>query len=370
MWTRGTLSVLKKIKDKSNIDYIYYHLFWDTLLSIPYNHNNFQKNYIIYILKSDMSRFFDYYKSISHEIITDVFFDSVNISQSQYDILFSLVFKNLFWIKLQNISVPTEQYDAFIYFLEKNSRDINRVFLQNLSLQEDFFGKFSLLQGFWNLTFLSLDHNPLWDEWLKSAVWFLNTNNISLEYLSLVSTNIVWLWALKESLEKHRLRIIDLSDNSLCTWELRLLITENAYLEELFLYNISFTDEELYEFLDILSENQRLRHVKITLYAYQRSIGELLVKSHPQIYFDISYFEKIHFIESTTFYIKDAQSIDETLWAFLETPYFKIYSWNIEDFYLRYDDVLRNAINLFFLIYMIMISLVFLLGNTLVTIYT
>ena len=55
-------SILLKLKNKSNIDYEYYHLFNNQKLDLKYDTNNFTINYIIYIINSDFSCFYESYK--------------------------------------------------------------------------------------------------------------------------------------------------------------------------------------------------------------------------------------------------------------------------------------------------------------------
>jgi hypothetical protein len=98
------------MRNKSNIDYEYYHLFGNKKLPLNYETHNFTINYIIYMIDSDFMRFFHDYKKFSHESITDVFFERINLNHDEKEIFFQLEFKNLFWLKLNNIKLNEKDY--------------------------------------------------------------------------------------------------------------------------------------------------------------------------------------------------------------------------------------------------------------------
>jgi hypothetical protein len=99
------------MKNKSNIDYKYYHLFNNKKLDLNYNTNNFTINYIIYIINSDFSHFYTFYKKIIKESITDVFLERLNLSKKDKFNLFSMKFNNIFWLKINNIKFSEDDYE-------------------------------------------------------------------------------------------------------------------------------------------------------------------------------------------------------------------------------------------------------------------
>jgi len=99
------------LKNKSNIDYEYFHLFNDKVLDLKYDTNNFTINYIIYIINSDFSHFYEFYKKINNHSITDVFLERLYLSNIQKEQFFSLKFKELFWLKLNNINFNKLDYN-------------------------------------------------------------------------------------------------------------------------------------------------------------------------------------------------------------------------------------------------------------------
>ena len=107
-------TIINTLRNKSNIDYYYYHEFSNNKLKLDFNINNFTINYIVYIINSDFSWFIKYYENIKHISITDIFIERVLLNNHQKKILFSMIFKNLFWLKLNNINI--NKY----YFLLKN----------------------------------------------------------------------------------------------------------------------------------------------------------------------------------------------------------------------------------------------------------
>ena len=73
-------------------------------------------------------------------------------------------------------------------FLENHSRDINRIFIENCSLGEDFFIELAKKTKFENLTFLNFDNNDISKIRSIDAIFlFISNNNVHLEYLSLVN---------------------------------------------------------------------------------------------------------------------------------------------------------------------------------------
>jgi hypothetical protein len=102
--------ILNELKSKSNIDYLYYHLFNNKEINLNYDLHNFTINYIIYIINSDFSYFKNKYKIIKDEFITDLFLERLKLNSEDKSALFSMVFKNLFWLKINNIKFLQEDY--------------------------------------------------------------------------------------------------------------------------------------------------------------------------------------------------------------------------------------------------------------------
>jgi len=123
--------ILNELKSKSNIDYIYYHLFDNKEINLNYDLHNFTINYIIYIINSDFSYFKNKYKSIKDEFITDLFLERLKLDFEDKKFLFSMVFKNLFWLKINNIKFLQKDYLWIVNFLVLNKLDINRIFFEN-----------------------------------------------------------------------------------------------------------------------------------------------------------------------------------------------------------------------------------------------
>jgi hypothetical protein len=62
------------------------------------------------MIDSDFMRFFHDYKKISDESITDIFFERINLNHDEKEIFFQLEFKNLFWLKLNNIKLNEKDH--------------------------------------------------------------------------------------------------------------------------------------------------------------------------------------------------------------------------------------------------------------------
>lgn len=73
-----------------------------------------------------------------------------------------MVFHDLFWIRLNRFTIPYEDIVPFITFLNINSSDVNRIFLEQCSLDEQFFIALSRDGArFENLSFINVDNNHI-----------------------------------------------------------------------------------------------------------------------------------------------------------------------------------------------------------------
>jgi|TARA_Y100001960_G_scaffold308535_1_gene366006 hypothetical protein len=55
-------------------------------------------------------RFFNDFKKFQHESITDVFLERIDLSLDEKDLFFQMIFKNLFWLKLNEFKINEEDY--------------------------------------------------------------------------------------------------------------------------------------------------------------------------------------------------------------------------------------------------------------------
>lgn len=315
--------ILQALKNKSNIDYKYYHLFDNKILNLDYNNNGFAINYIIYVINSKFLVFYDFYKQTLNTPITDVFLERLNLSDDEKKKLFSMKFKNLFWLKLNNIFFEKQDYKWLINFISNNSLDINRIFLENLDLEEDFFNLFENLKWFKNLSFLNFDNNKIWDLWLENIINFIEKNNINLEYFSLINTKITNLEVLFKYLNNSEIRILDISSNKIKNnSEIIDFIENNKNIRELYIRNIKFSDEDLENIFSIFKNRQtKIYNLRLSL---QENKKELFIRFKDlweefKVNFDINYF-----IEETiysTIYIKETGDIDLSK---IENDYFYI----------------------------------------------
>jgi hypothetical protein len=54
-----------------------------------------------------------------------------------------MVFKDLFWLRLNTINIEESDYDGFSNFMNSNSLDINRIFIEQSELKDSFIEKLS-----------------------------------------------------------------------------------------------------------------------------------------------------------------------------------------------------------------------------------
>ena len=111
--------LIEILKHKSNIDYHYYHIFWNNVLDINFSQNNFTINYIVYIIDSDFSLFEEFFSKNHEKIFSDIFFERLMLTQENKQKLFQMIFKKLFWMRLNHInffeSVQKIAYQHSIY---------------------------------------------------------------------------------------------------------------------------------------------------------------------------------------------------------------------------------------------------------------
>lgn len=346
-------NILKIMKNKSNIDYKYYHLFNNKNLDLNYNTNNFTINYIIYIINSDFSHFYAFYKKIIKESITDVFLERLNLSKEDKFNLFSMKFNNIFWLKINNIQFLENDYDWFISFLSNNNIDINRIFLENTYLNVEFFHKFWNLKWFDKLSFLNFDNNHIYDEWLESIIKFIKNNNINLEYLSLINTHIWDVNNLLDILFLSKIRILDLSSNNLINNNSLInFIQNNNTINELYLRNIKFSDIEIESILNVFKKNKsKIYNLRLSLNNEQIKYKEdfKLLEKNLNINFDINILWESEINIFSTVYIKEPDKEELDL-KVLSNEYFYIINANNreEEFNkLVNNKYLKDAINLF-----------------------
>jgi len=339
-------NLLDILKNKSNIDYVYCHIFENKVLDIDYSKNNFTQNYILYILESDFSFLSNLYSKISDKPITDIFIDSLKLSFDDFKELFLMRFKKLFWIKIQSVDIPEIFYGELLEFLSYNSLDLNRIFLQSTKLNYTFFKRLRELTWFKNLSFLSFDDNQVWNQGLESILYFLHHNSITLEYISLVSSDITDISPFFESHSLLNTRIIDISNNKIDMSQILHLLECNIYIEEFFIKQINFSNTDLQRLIIFLDSNDLLLdHIWITLHTGQRELWMKLVETgiSKDIFISISYFDNVQIIESSTIYIKwNYENMD------YNNSHMLYYHGNsIADFCNMYHKVLNNSINLF-----------------------
>lgn len=348
------LKILKILKNKSNIDYNYYHLFNNAVLSLNFASNlNFTINYIIYIVDSNFLLFNEKYSLIKNAFITDVFLERLILTKEDKKILFSMNFNKLFWLRLNYINFEKEDYELLISFISKNSLDLNRLFLENIYLSDDFFYLFENLSWFWNLSFINFDNNNIWDKWLSSFIKFIYNNKINLEYLSLINNKITNFDNLFNYLDKSDIRILDLSSSLDLSESLILdFITNNSSIKELYLRNIIFSDYLLNYIYEIFLNNKTsIYNLRISLNKSQEKylnlFKDLWIKKN--INFDINFLGDSNVNIYSTIYIKS--SSDKNLKS-IENKYFYILDENDIDndfkkLILNNNKFLNDWINLF-----------------------
>lgn len=341
-----TLSLcIKRLRDKSNIDYHYYHEFSNRHLFINFNINNFSVNHIIYILNSDLKWLLSHYNHIKHDSITDIFIERIRYEDSQLKFLFMLEFKNLFWLKLNNFTLHNRYYENLINFLNINSKDINRIYLENLGLDNTFFSLLSSSVWFSNLMYVNLDNNFIGDTWFCNLIKFISQNHINLHYLSLIWNKITNLSMLNEY--KHiftHLKIIDFSANPINeVTSILHFIKATKSLKEVYIKNIVLENSFLDQLLIFFSKSNQLSTFRFSLYSKQQHYREKFLSLNTSTYFDISFvssskiYSTIYFkvlteklpqcIDTDYFYTIDQADFDESFMRIIDKNHWFIESW-------------------------------------------
>ncbi len=269
---KETKNLVRQLRNKSNIDYKYYHCFNNKLIPLKYASNNFTINYIIYIINSNFSLFKDFYDEIKQEFITDVFFERLVLSNSDKKTFFQMLFRGLFWLKLNNIRFLEEDNIGLINLIYNNRYDLNRLYLEECNLDYNFLKILSERKWFDILSFLNLDNNNIWDKGVNYLLDFLSLNNINLEYISLINNDISSNWIIKILTYFKRLktlRILDLSSNNLLKKdekELLRFIKDQKYIKELYLRNIVLSNTMLDTIINLFSNK------KTNIYCFRFSL--------------------------------------------------------------------------------------------------
>lgn len=357
-------NILIKLKKKSDISYLYYHLFNNINLSLPIHNQLYKKNYIFYIIKSSFNNIYSFYKENYKESITDLFIERCRIPSREKKILFDMVFKDLFWLRLNNLNINIKDIDLLILFLIKNQLDINRIFIENCSINDIFLYKLSKNKNlFWNLTFINFDNNIIWDKWVKYLIHFLDKNNVKLEYLSLINNHIweKWINFLINFLSLQNnsdLRILDLSWNII--WEINErkilnLIKKSIKLKEIYFKNINFSSNFIEEIIKILKEKKNYFYIiKLSLSKEQKYYKEILedLWRSSNITVDVDFYEKNKNKIYTTIYLKEFDDSEINNFTKIENKYFYLVNRDKQEetykkIFLEKNKYLKNWINLF-----------------------
>lgn len=318
------LSVIKKIIKSINLDYYYYHIFDNKLLNLDYKNNAFNSNIIFYLLVSSYKTFLSYYDKINEISITDLFLERLDYSKEEYCNLFWLKFINLFWLRLNFVHVNKTLYKNLVDFILLNITDLNRVFLEDCSLDEDFIIELNNTNGFNKniISFINLNNNNLKEKWFDLLIDFILNNNIKLEYLSLVSNNINFSENFDKIYKLDKLRILDLTWNFFDKKGETILlnyIKNSKSIKELYLWNIEFSDDFFDDLIIILKEETtRLNTIKVSIKENKKNYKEKL--ENKKVYIDFVDFSKDEIY--STIYIKYFNEEEIKDFKKLESNYF------------------------------------------------
>lgn len=73
-----------------------------------------------------------------------------------------MIFRDLFWIRLNRFAILHEDIASLVIFFNEHSSDVNRIFLEQCSLDEQFFVVLSKNGArFENLSFINVDNNRI-----------------------------------------------------------------------------------------------------------------------------------------------------------------------------------------------------------------
>ena len=351
--------IFQTLQNNSLIDYDYYHLYNNHNLDLDYTTNGYKKNYIVYILGSDFTianKFLD--TIISNESITDVFLERWLLTSSEKHLLFSSQFKELFWLRLNNLKIDQWDYEDLVGFIYKNSLDINRLFLEESWIKDTFLEKLSETRWFWNLTFMNLDNNSISDTGIEYFLSFLTKNNIDLEYLSLAGndTSSFWTDQILEYFQiSQHLRILDLSMNQVNETSLLDFLQHNTFTKELFLRGITFTNNILDSILQLFeSWKTGIYILRFTLTKDQKHYQEVFDDLWKKLWitFDIDLWQEQENKYYSTIYIKWSHGeVYENIKNLNNSSFYNIDTSNIdsefEKMLIKWDWYFKNGINLF-----------------------
>lgn len=284
--------LLKNTLNKIKIDYEYIHYFNDKKLNLEYEDNNFEKNVIIYILKSNFDKLKYTYKDKKHLKITDLFVQDISFTKEEFLDFFSYKFLWLFWLRFFDFNLKKELYSSFIDFLELNLVDLNRLYLENLSLTDDFFYLLSD-KIFKNniLTFINFDSNNFSENWFNFLQNFILNNCLKLEYLSISNNNLNLDLSFLDKL--NNLRILDISWNKIDEKNQNILlnfIKKSSSIKEIYLKNINLSKDFLDE-ISVILQNKKLENI-----VFSPKVSE----NNPNNFwtFFIKYFDNVEEFES------------------------------------------------------------------------
>jgi len=284
--------LLKNTLNKIKIDYEYIHYFNDKKLNLEYEDNNFEKNVIIYILKSNFDKLKYTYKDKKHLKITDLFVQDISFTKEEFLDFFSYKFLWLFWLRFFDFNFKKELYSSFIDFLELNLVDLNRLYLENLSLTDDFFYLLSD-KIFKNniLTFINFDSNNFSESWFNFLQNFILNNCLKLEYLSISNNNLNLDLSFLDKL--NNLRILDISWNKIDEKNQNILlnfIKKSSSIKEIYLKNINLSKDFLDE-ISVILQNKKLENI-----VFSPKVSE----NNPNNFwtFFIKYFDNVEEFES------------------------------------------------------------------------
>lgn len=322
--------IVHLIHQKSNISYRYYHLFADTLVESPLVDDSHASHYIVYILESDIDPFIDFYCEVHNYSISDVFFERLSLNQAQKKQLFSFIFRDLFWFRCNRFLLLLEDYRDFISFLKINSSTINRIYLEDMQLDNSFLSLLSQETGFSKLEYLSFDNNPISDIGWTFLVEFFKINHIHLQYLSLSGCQISQFQDVCEYVLLTGIRILDISSNNIqMRSDLLQKILHIPRLEELYISDLSLDVESIDALISILEWGQKsLRILRMTFSTeqydqyYQRFME---IQQKQGIYIDIGIDQRKIIKSYPTIYIKGV-SDNEAWLSHLQNEYFYLYS--------------------------------------------
>lgn len=266
MW-KVSWELLRILFKRTKLDYEYIHYFDDKKLNLEYEDNNFEKNVILYILKSNFDKLKFIYKNKKHLKITDLFVQDVSFTKEEFLDFFSYKFLWLFWLRFFDFDLNKDLFKELIDFIKLNLVDLNRLYLENLWLWDDFFYLLSK-ENFKNniLTFLNFDSNNFSEKWFYHLQSFILNNCLNLEYLSIWNNNLNLDLSFLTKL--NNLRILDISWNKIDENNQKILlnfIKKSASIKEVYLKNTNLSKDFLDEILKTKKLNNFLFSPKLNI---------------------------------------------------------------------------------------------------------